>query len=153
MYPTALYDQLPFVNTYEPYYADHVVRTLQMLGFTAVGFWLLRRMLGGEATITIDTDWVYRKAGPLVRVLVQTPLEAVFTFCERLTGALARRASALAVAPATGWARLLRLSSYARERGTDEALAFIGRPPVGIALAAVLLTFAVVVLAAQALGG
>ena len=153
VYPTALYDQLPFVNTYEPYYADHVVRTLQMLGFTAVGFWLLRRMLGGEATITIDTDWVYRKAGPLARVLIQTPLEAVFTFFERLVGALARRASVLAVAPATGWARLLLLSAYARERGPDDALAFLGRPPVGIALAAILLTFVVVVLAAQALGG
>ncbi len=153
VYPTALYDQLPFVNTYEPYYADHVVRTLQMLGFTAVGFWLLRRMLGGEATITIDADWVYRKAGPLARVLIQTPLEAVFTFFERLVGALARRASALAVAPATGWARLLLLSAYAREHGPDDALAFLGRPPVGIALAAVLLTFVIVVLAAQALGG
>ena len=153
VYPTALYDQLPFTNTYEPYYADHVVRTLQMLGFTAVGFWLLRRMLGGEATMTIDTDWIYRKAGPLARVLIQTPLEAVFTFFERLVGALARRASALAVAPATGWARLLLLSAYAREHGPDDALAFLGRPPVGIALAAVLLTFIIVVLAAQALGG
>ncbi len=153
VYPTALYDQLPFANTYEPYYADHVVRTLQMLGFTAVGFWLLRRKLGGEATITIDTDWVYRKAGPVARVLIQTPLEAVFTFFERLVGVLARRASVLAVAPATGWARLLLLSAYARERGPDDALAFLGRPPVGIAIAAVLLTFAVVVLAAQALGG
>ncbi|MYB84706.1 MAG: Na(+)/H(+) antiporter subunit D [Chloroflexi bacterium] len=153
VYPTALYDQLPYLNTYEPYYADHVVRTLQMLGFTAVGFWLLRGKLGGEATITIDTDWVYRKAGSLARVLIQTPLEAVFTFFERLVGALTRRASALAIAPATGWARLLLLSAYARERGPDDALAFLGRPPVGIALAAVLLTFVVVVLAAQALGG
>ena len=153
VYPTALYDLLPHPNTYEPYYADHVVRTLQMLGFTAVGFWLLRGKLGGEATITIDTDWVYRKAGPLARVLIQTPLEAVFTFFERLVGALARRASVLAVAPATGWARLLLLSAYARERGPDDALAFLGRPPVGIALAAILLTFVVVVLAAQALGG
>ena len=151
--PTALYDQLPFANTYEPYYADHVVRTLQMLGFTAVGFWLLRGKLGGEATITIDTDWVYRKAGPLARVLIQTPLESVFTFFERLVGVLARRASALAVAPATGWARLLLLSAYARERGPDDALAFLGRPPVGIAIAAILLTFVVVVLAAQALSG
>ncbi len=153
VYPTALYDQLPHLNTYEPYYADHVVRTLQMLGFTAVGFWLLRGRLGGEATITIDTDWLYRKAGPIARVLIQTPLEAVFTFCERLVGALARRAAVLAVAPATGWARLLRLSAYARERGPDEALAFMGRPPMGIALAVVLLTFAVIALAAQALSG
>ena len=153
VYYTALYDLLPFPVTYEPYYADHVVRTLQMLGFTAVGFWLLRGRLGGEATITIDTDWLYRKAGPIARVLIQTPLEAVFTFWERLVGALSRRVSAMAVAPATGWARLLRLSAYARERGPDEALAFIGRPPMGIAIAAVLLTFAFVVLAAQVLGG
>ncbi len=153
VYPTALYDQLPYLNTYEPYYADHVVRTLQMLGFTAVGFWLLRGRLGGEATITIDTDWLYRKAGPFARLLIQTPLEAVFTFCERLVGGVAKRATVLAVAPATGWARLLRLSAYARERGPDEALAFLGRPPVGIAVAAVLLTFAVVFLVAGALGG
>ena len=65
-----------------------------MLGFTAVGFWLLRGKLGGEATITIDTDWVYRKAGPLARVLIQTPLEAVFTFFERLVGALTHGAPA-----------------------------------------------------------
>ena len=153
VYPAALYDLLPFPNTYEPYTADHVVRTLQMLGFTAVGFWFLRSKLSGEATITIDTDWFYRKAGPFARILVQTPLEAVFSFSERIVGATTRRVSALAVAPAAGWARLLLLTSYARERGPDEALAFLGRPPMGIALAAILLTFAVVILAAQALGG
>ena len=153
VYPAALYDLLPFPNTYEPYTADHVVRTLQMLGFTAVGFWFLRSKLSGEATITIDTDWFYRKAGPYARILVQTPLEAVFSFSERIVGATTRRVSALAVAPAAGWARLLLLTSYARERGPDEALAFLGRPPMGIALAAILLTFAVVILAAQALGG
>ena len=153
VFPGVLYDLLPYATTYEPYTADHVVRTLQMLTFTAVGFWLLRGRLGGEATITIDTDWLYRKAGRPARIYIQQPLEAVFTFCERLTNAAARRAVVLAVSPAVGWSRLLRLTAYARERGPDAALALLGRPPVGVAIAAVLLTFAVVLLAAQALGG
>ncbi|MDE2885406.1 MAG: hypothetical protein OXO53_09975, partial [Chloroflexota bacterium] len=153
VYPAALYDLLPYPNTYEPYTADHVVRTLQMLGFTAVGFWLLRGILGGEATITIDTDWFYRKAGRLVSMFVQTPLEATFTCFDVLAGGIARRLGVLANAPATGWSGVLRLTTYARRNGPDAALAYLGRPPVGFALAAVLLTFAVVVLVAQALGG
>ncbi len=151
VYPVALYDLLPYANSYEPYTADHVVRTLQMLGFTAVGFWLLRSRLGGEATITIDTDWLYRKAGRLIGLLVQTPLEAIFTCSELLVNGTARRLSVLANTPATGWSGLLRLTAYAQRNGADAALAFLGRPPVGFALAAVLLTFVVVILVAQAL--
>lgn len=151
VYPAALYDLLPYPNSYEPYTADHVIRTLQMLGFTAVGFWLLRGILGGEATITIDTDWFYRKAGRLVGILIQTPLEVIFTCFDILAGGIARRLSVLANTPATGWSGLLRLTMYARRNGSDAALSFLGRPPVGFAVAAVLLTFAVVILVAQAL--
>ena len=151
VYPAALYNLLPYTNSYEPYTADHVVRTLQLLGFTAVGFWLLRGRLGGEATITIDTDWVYRKAGAPLRILIQQPLEVVFTRFEVLVSSIARGLVVLATAPATGWSRLLRLTAYAQRNGPEAALAFLGRPPVGLALAAVLLTFAVVILAAQAL--
>ena len=83
VYPAALYDLLPFPNTYAPYTADHVVRTLQMLGFTALGFWLLRERLGGEATVTLDADWLYRKAAAPVRVLLQEPLERALSAVER----------------------------------------------------------------------
>ncbi len=146
VYPAALYDLLPFPNSYEPYTADHVVRTLQMLGFTAAGFWLLRGRLGGEATITIDADWLYRKAGAPARILVQEPLEAVFTFFERLVSRVVARLVVLATAPATGLTGLLRLTGYGRRNGPEAALAFLGRPPIGLAVAAVLLTIAVVLL-------
>ncbi len=146
VYPDALYAELPYANKYEPYTADHVVHTLQMLGFTAVGFWLLRGRLGGEATITIDTDWFYRKARAPARILVQQPLEAVFSFFERLTGVAARTLTVLATAPSTGFARLLNLLSYGRRHGPDAALGLLGRPPLGFALAAVVLTLAVVLL-------
>ena len=146
VYPAALYDLLPFPNSYEPYTSDHVVRTLQMLGFTAAGFWLLRGRLGGEATITIDADWPYRKARTPIRILVQEPLEAVFTFFERLVSRVVARLVVLATAPATGLTGLLRLTGYGRRNGPEAALAFLGRPPIGLALAAVLFTIAVVLL-------
>ena len=146
VYPTALYDLLPYPITYSPYTADHTVHTLELLGFTAIGFWLLRGRLGGEATITLDADWFYRKAHTPVRVLVQQPLEAVFSFFERGVGALSQRLITLATAPAIGLAGLLNLLSYARRHGPDAALALLSRPPLGFALAAVLVTIAVVLL-------
>ena len=146
VYPGPLYSLLPYPIHYEPYNGVHVVHTLQMLGFTAVGFWLLRGRLGGEATITIDTDWFYRKAVAPVRILVQVPLEAVFTSFERLVSRVVARLVVLATAPATGLTGLLRLTGYGRRNGPEAALAFLGRPPIGLALGAVLLTIAVVLL-------
>ena len=39
---------------------------IQLLAGTAAGFWVLREKLGGEQTITIDTDWIYRKPFPVI---------------------------------------------------------------------------------------
>lgn len=62
LYPNWLYVRLPFQPvTYEPYTFDHVVSEIQLLLGTGLGFWLLLRKLGGEPTITIDTDWLYRR--------------------------------------------------------------------------------------------
>ena len=62
-----LYDWLPHADeaaSYVPYTLDHVVQMLQLLVATAVVFWFLIGKLGGEATITLDTDWPYRKLLP-----------------------------------------------------------------------------------------
>jgi multicomponent Na+:H+ antiporter subunit D len=64
--PGLLYDLLPFPVTYDPYSTYKVVQTLQLLGFTALGFWILVRKLGGEPTVTVDTDWVYRRLPTMV---------------------------------------------------------------------------------------
>ncbi len=146
VYPDALYRYLPYEVHYEPYTADHVVQTLQMLGFTAIGFWLLRSRLGGEATATIDTDWFYRKARAPARILVQEPLEALFSYCERAVGAATQAVVVMATAPSRGFARLLTLIAYGRRHGPEAALALLGRPPLGFALGGVLLTAAVVLL-------
>jgi multicomponent Na+:H+ antiporter subunit D len=64
LYPALLYDLLPAPVVYEPYTAAKVVETVQLLTFTALGFWLLLAKLGGEPTVTLDTDWLYRRFLP-----------------------------------------------------------------------------------------
>ncbi len=58
-----LYKMLPFDVVYAPYTLYHVSETLQILFFTAVGFFLLLEMLTPKPTISIDLDCIYRLGG------------------------------------------------------------------------------------------
>lgn len=74
VFPSALYSLLPYAVTYEPYTASHVVAQLQLLIFSALAFSVLMRtgIYPPELrSVNIDSDWFYRKAGPLaVRSIV-----------------------------------------------------------------------------------
>jgi multicomponent Na+:H+ antiporter subunit D len=59
--PDLLYGLLPFPVDYEPYSLAKLAEITQLLVFTALAFWLLAKKLGGEPTITLDTDWLYRR--------------------------------------------------------------------------------------------
>ena len=59
--PSILYELLPYPVEYKPYTIPHLVKSIQLLSATFLGFWWYRSVLGGEATITLDTDWLYRK--------------------------------------------------------------------------------------------
>jgi len=74
-YTPYLYGKLPFKVEYEPYTAYHVSETLQLLLFTAVGFFLLIKKLEPEATISLDTDWFYRKGGRAFAWLARKPVQ------------------------------------------------------------------------------
>jgi multicomponent Na+:H+ antiporter subunit D len=65
VFPGALYSVLPYPVHFEPYTADHVTGALGLLMFTALGFFLLLKKLDPEPTVSVDTDWFYRKAGAL----------------------------------------------------------------------------------------
>jgi multicomponent Na+:H+ antiporter subunit D len=82
VYPKLLYHLLPYPVHYEPYTPVHVVSVVQLLGFTFVGFWLLRARLYGEPTITLDTDWFYRMAGKWVIWFCEKPLMAFANFID-----------------------------------------------------------------------
>ena len=68
VFPGVLYAGLPFSPfEYHPYTVDHVVAMVQLLIGTGVGFRLLLGKLSGEPTVSLDTDWFYRR--PLRRAV------------------------------------------------------------------------------------
>jgi multicomponent Na+:H+ antiporter subunit D len=63
-YTPYLYNMLPIQPVeYHPYTSFHISETLQVLLFTALGFFLFRKKLTPEPTISLDTDWLYRMGG------------------------------------------------------------------------------------------
>ncbi len=74
VFPGLLYKYLPNAVDYVPYTLQHVTSTLGMLAFTALGFFLLLKHLDPERTISLDTDWFYRRGIGSFLNLIQKPL-------------------------------------------------------------------------------
>ena len=74
VFPGLLYQHLPNPVDYDPYTLQHITSTLGMLGFTALGFFLLLKHLDPEPKISLDTDWFYRRGSAACMTLVQGPL-------------------------------------------------------------------------------
>lgn len=79
-YTPYLYSMLPFQEAaaaYKPYTAPHIFETLQILLFTALGFFLLLKKLTPEATISLDMDWFYRKGALCFMRFASGPISKV----------------------------------------------------------------------------
>lgn len=77
-YTPYLYNMLPFGNAaaaYHPYTQYHLAETLQILLFTALGFFLLIKKLAPEPKISIDLDWFYRMGGRGFLWLASKPIQ------------------------------------------------------------------------------
>jgi multicomponent Na+:H+ antiporter subunit D len=61
IWPEWLYQLLPYESTYVPYTAPHVVAQLQLLLFSGLAFFVLLNYLKRTLTITLDTDWLWRR--------------------------------------------------------------------------------------------
>ena len=85
VYPALLYNVLPFEVHYQPYTSTHLLETMQILIFTGLGFWLVKRKLHTEATITLDTDWVYRRPSRLAYNAFSVSICRLFGAVEELS--------------------------------------------------------------------
>ena len=115
--PAVLYSQLPFPVEYIPYTARHVTSTLGLLGFTALGFFLMLKQLDPEPVISLDTDWFYRRGARAVEALAQGRLA-------RTEGLVGQVYDVVMQRP------VLRLAVQLREidlRGVDAMMVGIGR--------------------------
>jgi len=78
IFPSLLYSRLPFQPVdYAPYSARHVVATVELLGFTALGFFLLLKHLDPEPVVSLDTDWFYRRGSTAVLALSRGALAQI----------------------------------------------------------------------------
>lgn len=77
VWPEPLYRLLPYAVRYVPYTGAHVVTQLQLLLFSGLAFFVMLPMLKRTLTITLDTDWFYRRfAASLVRLVSRTLVRA-----------------------------------------------------------------------------
>ncbi len=74
VFPETLYALLPYWVDFAPYTGVHITESLGVLMFTALGFVLFLRALDPENTISIDTDWFYRKGARYFMWLAERPL-------------------------------------------------------------------------------
>ncbi len=77
-----LYNMLPFQEEAQHYakvvYGSyHLSESLQILLFTALGFFLLIKKLAPEPTISIDLDWFYRFGGRGFQWLASKPIQGL----------------------------------------------------------------------------
>ncbi len=100
VYPQPLYNILPFemgsagevairtspglIIEYQTYTSAHVVSQMQLLMFSALVFFLFLPLLKRTATISLDTDWFYRKGAVLFYNGVGRSLNGVNTWTRRV---------------------------------------------------------------------
>ena len=120
VFPGLLYRVLPNAVDFVPYTLSHVTSTLGMLGFTALGFFLLLKHLDPEPTTSLDTDWFYRRGAAGLVALVRGPVARIESgFVGEVYEFVIRR-------PVLGVAHLLReFDSHV----VDSAIVGVGRWP------------------------
>lgn len=70
VFPQLLYPLLPYPVEYVPYTAGKVLFYLQLLLFSGLAFFVLLPLMKRTETISLDTDWLWRRAAPaLIRML------------------------------------------------------------------------------------
>lgn len=84
VYPEPLYKILPYPVDFVPYTAAHVVETMQILLFSALAFFMLLKFLKRTRTITLDTDWFYRKGARAFLWFINNPLASFGKLTERV---------------------------------------------------------------------
>ena len=64
VYPDTLYRILPYHTDYQAYTPEHLVSQFQLLLFAGFAFFTLLPLMKRTLTISLDTDWFYRRFFP-----------------------------------------------------------------------------------------
>ncbi|MFC1896005.1 Na(+)/H(+) antiporter subunit D [Thermodesulfobacteriota bacterium] len=144
VYPEPLYSILPFpMEHHSVYKVPHVIRQFQLLVFSALVFFLLLKLLKRTDTISLDTDWFYRKGGRIFYQVSDRVLNGINAGSDELfVGRFSRAVSRFFVnAPLRIVMLLLWPFFGSGEGGERKRLSFAeifesGMSPVGLSVAA-----------------
>jgi multicomponent Na+:H+ antiporter subunit D len=98
VYPQILYRMLPFPVEYHPYDTWKVLQACLMLGFTGLGFFLVRKIITPHEGRNLDFDALYRVVGKALTAAISRPLAAIdsrWTEVYRVVGMRLMMATAL----------------------------------------------------------
>ena len=102
LYPDALYGMLPYAADYQPYTAYHLSESLQILGFTSLGFYLMVKYLKPHSVSNLDVDWFYRKGSVQFLRFASGPVSAANEWVSNLYRTVGLRFT-MAAARAFSW--------------------------------------------------
>jgi multicomponent Na+:H+ antiporter subunit D len=97
--PGLLYKYLPNPVHWQPYTLHHLVETVEILVFTFIGFWILRKLLKPKPTLSLDFDWFYRRPHKMFRQTFVEAVDDLFDRAENATLKLARAVTKLGSNP------------------------------------------------------
>ena len=83
VYPKPLYAILPFAVEYQAYTLNHVVAQMQLLMLSALVFFLFLPLLKRTDTISLDTDWFYRRGAHGFYGIIDKGLNGINNFCDK----------------------------------------------------------------------
>lgn len=77
VFPEVLYALLPYPVDYEPYSIGKVLFYLQLLLFSGLAFFVLLPLMKRTMTISLDTDWFWRRAAVLLFKVAELALGSI----------------------------------------------------------------------------
>lgn len=77
VFPEILYALLPYPVDYQPYSIGKVLFYLQLLLFSGLAFFVLLPLMKRTMTISLDTDWLWRRAGFSLVKLIERALSSL----------------------------------------------------------------------------
>ena len=88
--PNLIYQLLPYPVDYQPYTTYKVLFYLQLLLFSGLAFFVLLPLMKRTRTISLDTDWLWRKLGMRLLLIMESTAGAVKQRFDHLGVASAR---------------------------------------------------------------
>ena len=99
--PAPFYELLPYPTDFNAYKPGKVVFYLQLLLFSGLAFFLLLPLMKRTNTLTLDTDWLWRRLGKSLALLGLNPLSKVSSAFARVSPLLTSRITQWANASST----------------------------------------------------